>query len=53
MERDHLEDTDIGGRTLSKCIFKYWDEGMNWIELAQNRIKLRELVKALLNLRVL
>jgi hypothetical protein len=34
MERDHLEDPDVGGRTLSKCIFKYWEEGMNLTDLA-------------------
>jgi len=52
LERDHLEDPDTGGRTLLKCTFKYWDEGMNFIDLAQNRDKLWELVKAVLNLRV-
>jgi hypothetical protein len=52
MERDHLEDPDIGGRTLLKCIFKYLDEGMNLIRLAQNRDKLQELVKGVLNLQV-
>ena len=45
-ERDHLEDPDVGGRTLLKYIFKYWDEGMNLTDLAQNRDKLRALVKA-------
>jgi hypothetical protein len=44
-----LEDPDVGGRTLLKCIFKYWDDGMN---LAQNRDKLRALVKAALNFGV-
>jgi len=51
-ERDHLEDSDVGGKTLLKCIFKYWDEGMNLIDLPLNRDKLRALVKAVLNLRV-
>jgi hypothetical protein len=51
MERDHFEDPDVGGRTLLKCIFEYWVECMNLIDLTQNRDKLRELVKAILNLR--
>ena len=34
MERHHLENPDVGGRTLLKLIFKYWDEGMNLIDLA-------------------
>ena len=51
-EKDHLEDPDVGGRTILKYIFKYWDEGMNLTDLAQNRDKSRALVKAVLSLRV-
>jgi hypothetical protein len=52
-ERDHLEDPHVCGRTLLKCIFKYSShEGMNLIDLPQNRDNLRALVKAVLNFRV-
>jgi hypothetical protein len=37
-ERDHLEDPDIDGRIILRCIFRKWDVGgMDWIELAQDR----------------
>jgi hypothetical protein len=51
-ERDHLEDPDVCGKTLLKCVFKYWNEGINLIDLPLNRDKLRALVKVVLNLRV-
>jgi hypothetical protein len=30
-ERGHLEDIDVNGRILLKCIFKDKNEGMDWI----------------------
>jgi hypothetical protein len=30
-ERDHLEDTDVDGRLILKCIVKTWDGGMDRI----------------------
>jgi hypothetical protein len=27
----------MNGRIILKCIFKQWDGGMDWIELAQDR----------------
>ena len=32
-ERDHLEDPGVDGR-IFKWIFKKWERGMNWIDLA-------------------
>jgi hypothetical protein len=48
-----LGDTGIDGRIILKWIFKKWDRGMDWIELAQDRDRWRALVNAVTNLRVL
>jgi hypothetical protein len=32
--RKHLGDPGIDGRIILKWLFKKWDRGMNWIELA-------------------
>jgi hypothetical protein len=37
MERDHLEDPDIDGRIMLKCIFSKWD-GEAWTGLLWLRI---------------
>jgi len=46
-EQAHLEDTGVDGR-----IFRKWDGGMDWIDLAQDRDRWREIVNAVMNLRV-
>jgi hypothetical protein len=51
-ERDHLGDPGIDGRIILKWIFRKWDGGMEWIELAQDRDRLRALVNVVMNLRV-
>jgi hypothetical protein len=51
-EGDHLGDPGVDGKIIVKRIFKKWDGGMNWIELAQDRDRLRALVNAVMNLRV-
>jgi hypothetical protein len=51
-EGDHLGDPDVDGRMVLKRIFNKWDGGMNWIELAEDRDRWRDLVSAVMNPRV-
>jgi len=52
-ERGLLRDQGVDGRIKLRRIFRKWDMGvMDWIELAQDRDKWRELVNAVMNLRV-
>jgi hypothetical protein len=51
-ERDHLENSGVYGRMILKCVVKKWDRGMNWIDLAQKWKRWRELVDAVIDLRV-
>jgi hypothetical protein len=50
-EGDHLGDPGVDGIIL-KWLFKKWDGGMDWIELTQDRDRLRALVNAVMKLRV-
>jgi hypothetical protein len=40
-EGDHLEDPGVDGRKILKWIFKKWDGGMDWIDMAQYRDRWR------------
>jgi hypothetical protein len=51
-EGDQLGGPGIDGKIILKWIFKKWDVGMDWIELAQDTDKWRTLVNAVMNLRV-
>jgi hypothetical protein len=52
-ERDHWEHLDVGGWTILKWILREigWD-GMDWIDLAQDRDQWRALLNTVMNLRV-
>jgi hypothetical protein len=47
-----LEEPDVDGRIILKWIFKNWDEGMDWIYMAEDRDRWRALLNAVMNLRV-
>jgi hypothetical protein len=49
---DHLEDLDVDGRIILKWIFKKWDGGMDWIDVAQGRDRWWAVVSAVMNRRV-
>ena len=36
-ERDHLEDLGVDGAIIQKWLFKKWDGGKDWIDVAQDR----------------
>jgi hypothetical protein len=36
-EGDHLEDPVVDGRIILKWIFRTWDGGIDWIDMAEDR----------------
>ena len=51
-EEKHLDDLGEDGRIILRWIFRKWDGGMDWIGRAQDRVRWRALVNAVMNLRV-
>jgi hypothetical protein len=49
--KNHLEDPGVDGRIV-KCIFRKWDGGLDWMDMAQDRDRWLALVSAVMNLRV-
>ena len=47
--REHSEDLGVDGRIILKCIFKKWDEGMDLIDVADDRERWRDLMSAVMN----
>jgi hypothetical protein len=50
-ERDQWEDQGVGGWTILKWILDRWD-GVDWIDVAQDRDQWRALVNKVMNFRV-
>jgi len=44
-ERSYLEDVDIYGMIILKRIFKKWDGGIDWIDLAEDRKRWQPFVR--------
>jgi hypothetical protein len=49
--RDILEDLSVDGNIILKSIFKKWNGVMDWVDLAQDRDRWRDLVYAIMNFR--
>ena len=47
-----LDDPSVDRRIILRWIFGKWDEGMDWIDLAQDTNRWRTLIYAIMNLRV-
>ena len=51
-EKYHLEDPGIDGRIILRWLFKKWDGGLDWIDLARDGDKWWAFVNAVMNLQV-
>ena len=51
MERDHLEEPGVDGRTILRWIFRKWDGSIDWIDPARDRDRWLALVNAVMNFR--
>jgi hypothetical protein len=40
---DHFEDPGVSGKIILRWIFRKWDRGIDWIDLAQDRDRWRAL----------
>jgi hypothetical protein len=50
-EKDHSEVQDVGGWAILKWILEIGWDGVNWIDLSQDRDQWRTLVNTVMNLR--
>jgi len=46
-----MEDQGVDGRMILKWIFKKWNWGMDWIDLAKERNRGLALIDVIMNLR--
>jgi hypothetical protein len=47
-----MEDTSVDGRIILEWIFRKWNGGMNWTDMAQNRAGWRAVMNTVMSLRV-
>jgi hypothetical protein len=38
-ERDHMESLGMDGKMILNCIFRKWEGGMDWIDVAEDRYR--------------
>jgi hypothetical protein len=50
--RNHWGDPGVDGRIILGWIFRKWNAGVDWMELAQDRDRWSGIVSAVMNLRV-
>jgi hypothetical protein len=50
--RDHWQGPGLDGKIILKWIFRRWDGGMDWLDLAQNRGGWWAVVKEVMNFQV-
>jgi hypothetical protein len=51
-ESDHLKDLGIALSIILKWMFKTWDGGVDWIAVAQDRVRWLALVKEVMKVQV-
>jgi hypothetical protein len=51
-EGDHLQDPDVAGRIILKCICRIWEGIMYWIDEAQDRDRWMVFLNVVMNIRV-
>ena len=47
-----MEDAGVDGKIILKLIFRKWDGGVDWIDLAQDKDRWQSLVEVVMNLEV-
>ena len=51
-EGEHLKDPRLDKRIILKFMFKKWDGGMDWINLAQDMVRWQAVVNVVMHLWV-
>jgi hypothetical protein len=51
--RDHLEDLSVGGMIILKWVLKTGCEGVDWIQLAQDKVQWQTIGNIVVNVQLL